>query len=125
MAKLVLIADDNADNIFLIRKLISRAHLDVEVIEAQTGRDTLTIAIQRRPAVILLDLKMPDMDGYQTASILKATEETRQIPIVAVTAQAMVGDKEKALKAGCDEYISKPIEPEILVRTIQKYLERM
>jgi two-component system cell cycle response regulator DivK len=125
MAKLVLIADDNADNIFLIRKLISRAHLDVEVIEAQTGRDTLSIAIQRRPAVILLDLKMPDMDGYQTASILKATEETRQIPIVAVTAQAMVGDKEKALKAGCDEYISKPIEPEILVRTIQKYLERM
>jgi Response regulator containing a CheY-like receiver domain and a GGDEF domain len=85
MAKLVLIADDNADNIFLIRKLISRAHLDVEVIEAQTGRDTLSIAIQRRPAVILLDLKMPDMDGYQTASILKATEETRQIPIVAVT----------------------------------------
>jgi len=125
MAKLVLIADDNADNIFLIRKLISRAHLDVEVIEAQTGRDTLSIAIQRRPAVILLDLKMPDMDGYQTASILKATEETRQIPIVAVTAQAMVGDKEKALKAGCDEYISKPIEPEILIRTIQKYLERM
>ncbi|MGB9591215.1 MAG: response regulator [Candidatus Kryptoniota bacterium] len=124
MAKLILIADDNADNIFLIRKLISRAHLDVEIAEAQTGRDALSLAIQRRPAVILLDMKMPDMDGYETASALKAMEETRRIPIVAVTAQAMVGDKEKALEAGCDEYISKPIEPEILVRTIQKYLER-
>lgn len=124
MATSILIADDNTDNIFLIKKLLKRAHLDVEVLEAQTGRDALLLALQKQPSLILLDMKMPDMDGYETASELKRRKETKHIPVVAVTAQAMVGDKEKALKSGCDEYISKPIEPEILVRTIQKYLKQ-
>ncbi len=122
MPHLVLIADDNADNILLMKRLLRRAGRDCECIEAQTGREALRLAIERKPALILLDMKMPDMDGYQTAAALKSNETTRAIPVVAVTAQAMLGDRERALEAGCDEYMTKPIEAEILMETLKKYL---
>lgn len=122
MPHIVLIADDNADNILLMRRLLRRAGKECECIEAQSGREAVRLAIENKPDLILLDMKMPDMDGYEAAAALKANESTRGIPVVAVTAQAMMGDRERALEAGCDEYLTKPIDPPLLIETLKKYL---
>ena len=122
MPKLILIADDNADNILLIRAILKRAALDVEFADAQTGQEVLDFASKRVPDLILLDLKMPGMDGFEAATALKSNEQTQQVPIIAVTAQAMVGDREKAIEAGCSEYITKPVDRALLVETVKKYL---
>ncbi len=122
MSKLVLIADDNVDNILLIKRILKRSGLDLEFIDAQTGREALELAIRRKPDVILLDMKMPNMDGYETASALRLSEGTGNVPIIAVTAQAMLGDKERALQAGCNEYLTKPVDPIFLSDLVRKYL---
>jgi len=122
MSKLVLVADDNVDNILLLKKILKRSGIDVEFIDAQTGRDTLELAIMKKPDLILLDMKMPNMDGYETAAALRLSEGTNETPIIAVTAQAMLGDKERALQAGCNEYLTKPVDPMVLIETINKYL---
>ncbi len=122
MPHLVLIADDNADNILLLKRILRRSGLECEYIEAQSGRETLKLAAGRHPELIFLDLKMPDMDGYETAVALKGNESTRKIPVIAVTAQAMLGDRERALESGCDEYMMKPIDPGLLVATFKRYL---
>ena len=122
MPHLFLIADDNADNILLMRRLIKRLGKDFDCIEAQTGREALRLAVERNPEVILLDMKMPDMDGYETAVALKSNKSTSTIPVIAVTAQAMLGDRERALDAGCNDYLTKPIDPALLVETIKKYI---
>ncbi len=122
MSKLVLIADDNVDNISLIRAILKRSALDVEFADVQTGREVLEFVTKRIPDVILLDMKMPDMDGYETAAALKSNDQTKHVPIIAVTAQAMVGDKEKAFAAGCCEYIMKPIDRTQLLDAIKKHL---
>ncbi len=124
MPKLVLLADDNADNILLIRRMLKRSGLDIEIIDVQSGREVLKLAIERMPEVILLDMKMPDMDGYEAASMLKSSDATKHIPVIAVTAQAMIGDKEKAFQAGCNEYLTKPVDSALLIDTLKKYLSR-
>ncbi len=122
MPRLFLIADDNSDNILLMRRLIRRLGKEFECIEAQTGRETYRLAVERSPDVILLDMKMPDMDGYETAAALKSNESTSNIPVIAVTAQAMLGDRERALEAGCNDYLTKPVDPVLLVETLKKYI---
>lgn len=122
MSHLVLIADDNADNILLMRRILRRSGIECEFIDAQTGREALRLAGERKPELILLDMKMPDMDGYETAGALKGNESTKHIPVVAVTAQAMLGDRERALGAGCDEYMTKPVDPVLLIQTLKKYI---
>ena len=122
MSKLVLIADDNVDNILLLKRILKRTGMDIEFIEAQTGREALELALTKKPDVILLDLKMPNMDGYETAAALRLSEGMNTVPIIAVTAQAMVGDKERALRAGCNEYLTKPVDPLVLIDTVKKYL---
>lgn len=122
MSKLVLIADDNADNILLIKRILKRSALDIEFVDAQSGREALELAARKKPQLILLDLKMPDMDGYEAAAVLKSNEETKGIPIIAVTAQAMLTDKERALQAGCNEYFTKPIDSAPLIDMVRKYL---
>jgi len=122
MPHLVLIADDNTDNILLLKRILRRSGLELEYAEAQTGRQALEIIKERKPELILLDMKMPDMDGYETVAALRAGESAGHIPVVAVTAQAMLGDKERALSAGCDEYLIKPVDPSLLIQTIKKYL---
>ncbi len=124
MPHLVLIADDNADNILLLRMIIRRSGIECEYIDAQSGREALKLATERNPELILLDLKMPNMDGYEAAAALRSKEPTKHIPIIAVTAQAMLGDKERALAAGCDEYMTKPVDPVLLVETVKKYLSK-
>jgi two-component system cell cycle response regulator DivK len=122
MAKLVLIADDNADNVSLIRAILKRTPFDLDFAVARTGREVLEFTATETPDIILLDMKMPDVDGYETAYSLRADERTKHIPIIAVTAQAMVGDRERALEAGCSEYLSKPIDRTALINVITKYL---
>jgi two-component system cell cycle response regulator DivK len=122
MARLVLIADDNVDNILLLKKILRRSGMDLEFLDAQTGRDALELAMRNKPDLILLDMKMPDMDGYETAAAVRLSEGINGVPIIAVTAQAMVGDKERALQAGCNEYLAKPIDPLYLIDLTKKYL---
>jgi len=122
MPRVVLIADDNADNILLIRRILRRSGMDLEIVEAHGGRDALQLATEKLPEIILLDMKMPDMDGYQAATAIKAGETTKNIPVIAVTAQAMMGDREKALEAGCSEYITKPVDAALLIETLKRFL---
>ena len=122
MPHVVLIADDNADNILLIRRILRRSGVDCEYLEAQTGREALRLAAERKPELILLDMKMPDMDGFEAAAALKSDESTKRIPVVAITAQAMLGDRERAIEAGCDEYVAKPVDPDLLLKTFKRYI---
>jgi len=122
MPRLILIADDNADNILLIRTILKRAALDVEFADAQTGQEVLDFAAKKIPDLILLDLKMPVMDGFEAAAALKSNTQTSDVPIIAVTAQAMLGDREKAIEAGCSEYITKPVDRTLLIDIVKKYL---
>jgi CheY-like chemotaxis protein len=122
MAKLVLIADDNIDNVLLLKRILKRSGMDIEFIDAQTGRDTLELAMRKEPDLILLDMKMPNMDGYETVAALRLTEGISNVPVIAVTAQAMLGDRERALQAGCNEYLTKPVEPIVLIDMVKKYL---
>jgi two-component system cell cycle response regulator DivK len=122
MANLILIADDTVDNILLLKRILKRAGMELEFIEANTGRDALELAMRRKPDLILLDMKMPNMDGYETAGAIRLSEGINNVPIIAVTAQAMLGDKERAIQAGCNEYLTKPVDPMLLIDMVKKYL---
>ncbi len=106
MAKILLVEDNEMNRDMLSRRLARRDH---EVDVALDGRQAVDKA-QGVPDLILLDMSLPVMDGWTVASKLKAVDRTRRIPIIALTAHAMVGDREKALAAGCDDYETKPID---------------
>jgi len=122
MPKLVLIADDNVDNILLLKRILKRSGEEIDFMDAQCGRDALELAIKRKPDLVLLDMKMPDMNGYETAAAMRLSDGISKVPIIAVTAQAMLGDKERAIQAGCDEYLTKPVDPALLIGTVKKFL---
>lgn len=116
----VLIAEDNAVNRELLRELLeSRGHI---VIEACNGRDALESARRERPDIILLDLGMPVMDGFTTLANLRKDASLKSLPVVAVTAYAMQGDREKALSAGFDGYLTKPIHVPSLIAELERHL---
>jgi CheY-like chemotaxis protein len=107
MAK-ILYVEDNEDNVYMLtRRLRRNGH---EVIVAGDGEQGVAMARAEAPALILMDLRLPVMDGWEATRRLKATPETRDIPIIALSAHVMAGDKEKALAAGCDDYETKPID---------------
>ncbi len=118
----ILVVEDNQDNRTLIKDVLDT--LDYEVIEAQDGIAGVEMAISRRPSLILMDLSLPGKDGWTATREIKANANAARIPIIALTAHAMVGDKEKALQAGCDDYISKPINLMELSQKIQFYLKQ-
>lgn len=103
----VLIVEDNVDNFELVRFLLERA--GYQVLSAANGVEGLNVAKRKKPDLILMDLSMPEMDGWQAAAQLKADKTTRHIPVLALTAHTLPGDRKRALDAGCDGYISKPI----------------
>ena len=114
MAK-ILYVEDNEDNVYMLtRRLRRNGH---EVIVAADGEQGLAMARAEAPALILMDLSLPVMDGWEATRRLKATPETRDIPIIALSAHVMAGDKEKALAAGCDDYDTKPVD---LPRLLEK-----
>lgn len=113
----VLIAEDNAQNMYMARFLLENSgHY---VIEAGDGEQALALADECKPDVILMDMQLPKLDGYGATARIKANEHTRHIPVIAFTALAMKGDEEKTRAAGCDAYISKPIDPVTFVKQIE------
>jgi CheY-like chemotaxis protein len=116
--KRILIVEDNELN----RDVLSRrlARQGYRVACAAGGREGLTLAVSEPPDVILMDLGMPDLDGWECSRLLKAEARTRHIPIIALTAHAMLGDRERALEAGCDEFDTKPIDFQRLLLKIRQ-----
>jgi CheY-like chemotaxis protein len=120
MAK-ILVVEDDANNVnIMVRLLRSQRH---QAITAANGAEALALARTEAPDLILMDMRLPVMDGYEATRQLRAMPETRGIPIIALTASAMAGDREKTLQAGCDDYESKPIEFARLAGKIQKLLQ--
>lgn len=119
MDKLVWIADDDLKNTILIRDLLQA--FGYSVIEAADGARAVELARTKRPRLILMDIHMPVMDGLQATRILKNDAETKAIPVLALTASATKGDRERALQAGCDGFITKPIDVKTFLKTISQY----
>ncbi len=118
---LILYVEDNFENKLFVRRVIeSMGH---EMAEAETGLDSLRIAAERKPDLVLMDVNIPGMDGLETTTRFKATPDLADIPIVALTANAMKGDKERCLAAGCNGYMQKPVGVSDLRREILRYSE--
>jgi two-component system cell cycle response regulator DivK len=120
MGHTILIVEDNELNTEMLRRRLEKRGYNV--VDERDGNRVVSLLEQFRPDMILMDLSLPGMDGWTLAGALKASDSTRGIPIIAVTAHAMPGDREKALRAGCDEYITKPIDFQLLTRTIERFL---
>lgn len=120
MAARILIVEDNEINLSLMTYLLRGA--GYEALEARDGEEGLHTAMAASPDLILCDVQMPKLNGYELAARMKATDGLKRIPLVAVTAFAMVGDREKTTAAGFDAYLSKPIDPETFVRQVAKLL---
>ena len=120
MSKLILAVEDQEDNMQILRDLLVNA--GYEMIEAETGEEALAAVIKRRPDLILMDIQIPIIDGYEVTRRIKADPALRAIPIIAVTSYALSGDDQKALAAGCDAYVTKPFSPRALLGKVREYL---
>lgn len=117
----ILVVEDNQDNMTLIVDVLSS--LDHVVLQAVDGEKGVELARAEKPDLILMDLSLPLLDGWEATRHIKADPELKAIPIIALTAHAMVGDRERALQAGCDDYVTKPINfPDLMTKLIH-YLE--
>jgi len=119
MTKILLIEDNEMNRDMLARRLKRRGYDVIVAVDGQAGID---MAHSESPDLILMDLSLPVIDGWTATSQLKADDETRQIPIIALTAHAMTGDREKAIEAGCDEFDTKPVELKRLLSKIEQLL---
>jgi two-component system, cell cycle response regulator DivK len=120
MSKLILVVEDQEDNRQILRDMLSA--LDYELAEAGSGVEALAAVAKQKPDLILMDIQMPIMDGYETTRRIKADPVTKSIPIIAVTSYALSGDERKARDAGCDDYVAKPYSPRQLLAKIRQYL---
>ncbi|HZP79082.1 MAG TPA: response regulator [Pseudolabrys sp.] len=118
----ILYVEDNDDNIFMLKNRLTRAGHTVVV--ATDGAQGVAMASSEQPDVILMDLSLPVLDGWQATRQIKASADTKHIPIIALTAHAMTGDREKALSAGCDDFDTKPVELPRLLAKIKELAER-
>ena len=118
----ILYVEDNPDNRTLVRRILLSE--DYDMLEAVNASDALNVLKDARPDLILMDINMPDMDGYALTAIIKAMPGFERIPILALTANVMRGDKEKTLEAGCDGYIQKPLDIDQLIREVERFLPR-
>ena len=120
----VLLVDDDARNIFALSSVLERRGM--EVLTATTGSEAIDTAGSRRPgvAIVLMDIMMPEMDGYQTMEVIRANPAFRRLPIIALTAKAMKGDREKCLEAGASDYLAKPVNTEQLLSALRIWLHR-
>jgi len=121
MIPTILVVEDNTLNLELVRDVLMTAGM--RVVEARTAQEGLTAASELKPALILLDIRLPGLDGYAVLERLKANPATASIPVVALTAQAMVGDREQALAAGFTDYIPKPVDTRTLADRVRALLE--
>jgi two-component system cell cycle response regulator DivK len=118
----ILVADDDCDNRVIIRHVLEAA--GYQVVEAVNGLEAIEMALSQKPALILMDLSMPKLNGWEAARRIKQTPDLAGIPIFAFTANALTGDELKAKAAGCDDYISKPCVPREVVKKIKDRLEK-
>jgi two-component system cell cycle response regulator DivK len=116
----ILVIEDNEKNMYLVTFILEKS--GYRVVQARDGQVGIALARQIKPDIILLDIQLPVMDGYTVASELTKDGEAEHVPIVAVTSYAMLGDRERALAAGCVGYIEKPINPATFVAEIEQYL---
>lgn len=121
MSRRILLIEDNEQNRYLVTYLLERH--GYEVVSAPDGPRGLELARHHAPALVLLDIQLPTMDGYAVARALRLTEGLQRTPIIAVTSYAMPGDREKALEAGCTGYIEKPINPDTFVAEMELRLD--
>src|SRR5690349_23518344 len=118
--KEILIIDDDSRNIFALSAVLrSRGYVCFSATGAQEGIKMLEN--NKGIKVVLMDMMMPDMDGYEAIEVIRNSDEIKSVPIVAVTAQAMVGDREKCLEAGANAYVSKPIDVDVLFQLLEKF----
>jgi two-component system, cell cycle response regulator DivK len=120
MKHLILLVEDNEDNQAIYRTMLE--HFGYEVITAFDGEEGVRLARERKPHLILMDVSIPLLDGWEATRILKADAATRHIPIIALTAHALAADRAKAMAVGCDGYLSKPVEPRLVVQEVEKFL---
>ena len=121
MGQKVLIVEDNELNMKLFHDLLEA--YGYSTVQTQDGREAVELARQHRPDLIILDIQLPEISGLEVTRLLKADEELKSIPVIAVTAFAMKGDEEKIREGGCEAYIAKPISVQSFISTIQKVLE--
>jgi hypothetical protein len=123
VGRTVLLVDDDARNIFALSSVLERRGMNV--LAATTGAEAITIVKARRDiAIVLMDIMMPGMDGYETIQLIRADPAYRRLPIVALTAKAMKGDREKCLEAGASDYLAKPVNTEQLLSALRMWLHR-
>ena len=106
MSKCILVVEDEKDNRQILRDLLGNA--GYELTEAENGEEAIAAAAERRPSLILMDIQLPIVDGYEATRRIRSNPDLRSVPIIAVTSHALAGDEDKALAAGCDGYVSKP-----------------
>jgi len=120
MSKRILVIEDQEDNRQIVRDLMAAS--GYELIEATTGEEGIAAAARERPDLILMDIQLPGIDGYEVTRRIKANPQLKTIPIIAVTSYALSGDDKKAFAAGCDGYVTKPYSPRLLLAKIREYL---
>lgn len=120
MAIRILCVEDNPQNMRLIRKIL--VHSGYEVIEAIDGLSAVELTANEKPDLIFMDVNLPDIDGLEATGRIKANPLVSHIPVIALTANAMYGDRERCLAAGCDNYLSKPVNRSELVKMVQEYV---
>jgi two-component system, cell cycle response regulator DivK len=120
MSKRILVVEDQEDNRCILRDLLTS--VGYEIVEAVTGEDGVRMAETHVPDLILMDIQLPGIDGYEATRRIKANVALRQIPVIAVTSYALSGDDVKAFEAGCDAYVSKPFSPRALLVKIREFV---
>lgn len=120
MTKRILVVEDHEDNRRIVRDLFTSA--GYEILEAVTGEDGVAMAERERPDLILMDIQLPGLDGYEATRRIKANPELRGIPIIVVTSYALSGDDQKAMAAGADGYVSKPFSPRALLAKVREFV---
>ena len=120
MGKCILVVEDQEDNRQILRDLLGNA--GYELTEAENGEEAITAAGKQRPDLILMDIQLPIMDGYEATRRIRTNPDLRSVPIIAVTSYALAGDEDKALAAGCDGYVTKPYSPRDLLAKVRTYL---
>ncbi len=116
----ILYVEDNEDNVYMLRRRLTK--LDYEMVVAEDGEKGVAAAEREKPALILMDLSLPVLSGWDAARRLKASDATRGIPIIALSAHALEGERDKALAAGCDEFETKPVDLPRLLEKMQRLL---
>jgi two-component system, cell cycle response regulator DivK len=120
MSKRILVVEDQPDNRQILRDLLTS--VGYQLLEAEDGAQGVAVAEANRPDLILMDIQMPVLDGYEATRRIKANPELKTIPIIVVTSYALSGDEEKARAAGCDDYITKPYSPRELLAKVNAHL---